>query len=466
MISPAFPALLLALPAVLPPLTPFENEDDLEPRPGAPGVGDSYFPDHGNGGHDVQHYDLLLDVDMETDVLTGVATIRTKATHALSRFNLDLHAMEITEIAVDGAPATFEREHMEVIITPAKPIAKDAEFEVVVNYQGKPELAPDESHPRGVGWRRNPSGVYVMSQVAGAASWFPCNNHPLDKASLSTTVRVKAPYVAAANGLLLEEKEEDGLRTYSFHAKDPMAPYLATVAVGEFEVLIEEGPNDMPIRTYYPSEVSVRELKAFSRQAEIVEFFELCYGPYPFDCIGAIIAAEPMGGALETQTIPVYGRGMPESVVAHEIAHQWFGDSVSVVDWRDLWLNEGFATFSATLWEEYDQGPDAAARSMKNNYRFLRGQKVGPSVDPGVRRLFGPEVYQRGSYVLWCLRNEIGEDAFFEVVQEWLAMKFHGNGTTDEFMALCEEISGMELDAFFADMLFGEVIPENPEFES
>ena len=199
-------------------------------------------------------------------------------------------------------------------------------------------------------------GVYVLSQCTGASGWFPCNDHPLDKATFSYEITVDKPWVVAANGLLVEELDLGSARTYVWRASDPMATYLATVNIAEFDVILEEGPHGMPLRTYHPTDVTEEELAAFERTPEMLEYFEGLFGPYPFECYGAVISYESIGGALETQTLPVYSRGMSEDVVAHELAHQWFGNHVSPATWQDIWLNEGFATYAEDLWLEFGRG--------------------------------------------------------------------------------------------------------------
>ena len=457
------PALLACLAPVARPGVPEEKA-----APGAAGIGDTYYATLGAGGYDARHYALELDVDMEAEHVRAKTTLRAVAEHSLASFHLDLVGLEVSGVRVDDAPAEFRREGRELIVTPATPVPAGAEFTVEVAYHGRPDVAPDPSHPQrpGVGWRFMESGSYVLSECVGAASWFPCNDHPLDKATFSFQVTVDEPWVVAANGILEEELDLGERRRFLWRSKYPMAPYLATVNIARFEVRVEEGPGGMPLRTYYPKDMTPFELKQFERQGEMVEFFELCFGPYPFESVGAIIADEMLGGALETQTMPVYGRGLPEAVVAHEIAHQWFGDSVSVENWEDMWLNEGFATYGSWLWEEYARGMEAYERMARMAYRMCRGSEVGPPADPGLAELFGPRTYVRGAWTLHCLRLEVEDELFFEILQEWTERYRHGNASTADFIALAEEVSGRELDELFDALLFAPVVPEDPLFEN
>lgn len=462
---------LLGLIAILGPfLAPAWGDDPVDPdipRPGAVGIGDPDFPELGAGGIDVLHYDLTLDVlSLYTGHVDAMARLDVKALHALTSFNLDFVGLEVLRVDVNGEEADFERDGRELDITPAETLANGEEFTVEIIYSGVPAPAPDPTHPgRGVGWKLTGSGVYVTSECMGAASWFPCNDHPRDKASFTMTVTVPKPYVVAANGILVDETDDGEYRTYSWETASQMATYLATVNIAEFDVKVEEGPHGMPMRTYFPKDFTEQEMKSFERQGEIVEFFEECFGPYPFASVGAIISYESLGGALETQTAPVYSRGMPEMVVAHELAHQWFGDHVSTRDWKHMWLNEGYATYAAHLWTEHALGYEAFEREMQNEYHLVHGARIGPPAFPPVEQLFSPRVYQRGSWTLHRLRLEVGDEAFFDIAQQWLVNNGNGTGVTEDFTALAEEISGQDLGAFFDAELYGEVTPVFPPYE-
>lgn len=444
-------------------------------------IGDPYFPGLGNGGYDVEHYDLELDLDMASDELEARATLRARALEALSGFSLDLYGLEVESVLVDGAAARFERpapsgekdkkgnppKTSELLVWPAKTLAAGGAFEVEVRYSGTPATRPDPSVPflPGVGWDRKESGVYVVSECIGASSWFPCNDHPRDKASYSFRVTVAKPYTAAANGVLEEVLDQGATRTFVFEARAPMASYLATLNVAEFGVIEEQGPRGIPLRTYHPTDASAEELADFRRQGEVLAFLETKFGPYPFDSVGAVLAYENIGGALECQTLPVYGRGCNLQVIVHELAHQWFGDAVSPDLWRDMWLNEGFASYSEWLWEEHVGGPEAYARTARRAYARLRQGKTGSPYDPGVSRVFSGRVYTRGALVLYGLRAEVGDEAFFRILQGWVEAHGGGNGSTQGFVAHAGQSAGRDLTAFFDAWLFAEVTPEIPAFE-
>ncbi len=436
------------------------------PVAGAAGVGDAYYPELGNGGYDVQHYDLELDVEMASKWLEAKATLRITALQDLSSFNLDLYALDVESVEVNGNEADFEHEDHELTVTPEKHLASGGSFTVEVRYGGIPEVVPEPALAilPGVGWIHAESGVYVLSECTGAASWFPCNDHPSDKATFSFEVTVDKPFIVAANGILTKEDDHGKQRTYHFDAADPMATYLATVNIAEFAITQLDGPDGLAMPLYHPKDATARELKAFARQGEMIEYFSELFGPYPFEACGGVISYESLPGALETQTLPVYGRGMPEPVVAHEVAHQWFGNCVSPGRWQDMWLNEGFASYAEWLWLEKLEGREALELRAQDTYTMLRRRKVGSTAEPGVTNLFGANVYVRGPFVLHCLRREIGDESFFELLRRWTELFHDASATTDDFLTLADKVGGVGTATFFEPFLYNAVVPEVEEY--
>jgi aminopeptidase N len=469
--APRTSALLLALLAA----GGARAAQDAAVPTGATGIGDPYFPELGNGGYDVEHYALVLDVEMDADELQAEATIRAQATQDLARFSLDLYGLEVASVTVDGAEARFERPAVppgedgkpalptELVIWPAQALASGATFETRVKYSGSPGPRPDPSVPfmPGVGWLRAESGVYVVSECIGASSWYPCNDHPRDKATYSFRVTVDPPWIAAANGILREVVESDDERTYVFEMADPMASYLATLNVAEFGVLALEGPRGIPMTTYHPKDATEEELAPFKRQREVFEFLESRFGPYPFQAAGAVLSYESLGGALECQTLPVYSRGSGLGTIVHEIAHQWFGNSVSLTVWPDIWLNEGFATYAEWIYSER-HGGQTAQQSFDEVYAEPATDSIWtrpPGNVGGPQFLFSGTVYARGAATLQALRVKIGDKAFFRLLRDWYAKNRDGNVTTADFVKLAEKRGGTQLDAFFDTWLYQPTKP-------
>jgi aminopeptidase N len=444
---------------------------------GARELGDPYTPGLGNGGYDVEHYDLGLDLDMAAEELVADVSVRARALQDLASFSLDLYGLAVSAVALDGQEVRFERARApgapedappsELVVHPAQPIPAGTAFTARIRYSGRPDGRPDPSVPflpRGVGWSWTDSGVYVVSECIGASSWFPCNDHPRDKATYTFRVTVEEPYTAAANGLLAEAREEGGRRTFLFEARDPMASYLATLNVAEFDVLEAAGPRGIPMRIYHPSDATEEELAPFRSQGEVLAFLETLFGPYPFEAAGGVLAYERIGGALECQTLPVYGRDAGGALV-HELAHQWFGDCVSPDLWRDMWLNEGFASYAEWLWEEHLGGEEAYLRRARRAYAAVRRGKLGSPFDPGVGRVFSGRVYTRGALVLHGLRAEVGAETLMAILRGWVERHHDGNGSTAGFVQHASAVAGRDLGPFFEAWLFAPETPLVPAWE-
>jgi aminopeptidase N len=453
--------------------------DDGGGRPGAPGIGDPYYPLDGNGGYDVAHYDLDVTYDPDTDVLTGVATVHAVATQRLSAFNLDFEGMHVRSITVDGAEADWNRDAGELTVTPKDSLAKRAEFTTVVRYDGVPETIEDDL---GIsGFMHTDDGAVVAGQPDVAATWFPSNDHPRDAASVSVSATVPKGLEAISNGVLEGTRTADGWSTWSWHAAEPMATYLVTLAIGEFDVREYEAGGiqywdaldpdlftlDLDPETEGPSAGEVAE-GSLARQPEVNDFLAGFFGPYPFASSGGIVDDfEELQFALETQTRPVYAAAFftdsisGDLVVVHELAHQWTGDLLRLDLWQHIWLNEGFATYAEWLWLEREGlatpqeiFDDVAANAPPEFWETTIG-------DPGpdVGALFDIAVYYRGAMTLQALRQTVGDDVFFGILEEWVASQAGNTVTTDEFVRLAEKMSGMQLDDLFQTWLF---TPEKP----
>ncbi len=462
-------------PAVESPATPaptVEAGQEADPTAapegvGADGQGDPYFPLMGNGGFDALHYTLDLDVDMDTNVLLGEMTLQAQATQPLARFDLDFAGMEVQSVTVDGAPAEFARDGAELQITPAEPLDAGQDFAVTVTYGGTPGAGLPRNVPEySVGWQYYENGVFVAGEPGGAAGWYPVNEHPLDKATYTIRITVEQPWEVAANGVLVDTVEEGGAVTYTWEASDPAAPYLVTVAIGDFDVQTAATSSGVPIRNYFAVGTPQSAIRSFDRLPEMLDYFETVFGPYPFEVAGAVVHDLPLNFALETQTLVLFGSDfVDEGVIAHEMSHQWFGDSVSLKGWQHIWLNEGFATYASNLWLEHLEGEAAAQEQMADYYETVAQGGFRPIAigDPGPNSLFSGQVYVRGALTLYALRQRVGDEAFFGTLQGYTDRYYHANASTDDFIAVAEEVSGQQLDEFFQDWLYEEAVPDIPE---
>ena len=444
------------------------SETTLPFTSGAAGIGDSFYPGLGNGGYDVEHYsiDLVYHTDgtIEADV-----DIDAIATQNLSGFNLDFVGWEIEQLTVDGDIASHQRDGDELVIQ--HDIPSGNHFEIEISYHGTPEPMQSAALPPGfpgIGWLAGPSGEQlVVAEPDAAHSWFPANDHPIDKATYSFAVTVPTGFVAAANGELTEVVEGEGTSTYHWSMDVPMASYLATVVIDDGWRIVEDAISTeeagVLIRNMLPLDLVGDVPAALERTGEMIDVLEEAFGPYPFDRYGiAVVYGFP--GALENQTLSVFGRGTFEGpnferIHVHELAHQWFGNSVSVAQWSDIWLNEGFATFAELLWVEHLYGADAYREEAANRTEAARDGYGRPPGTPPRDDLFNGSVYLRGALVLVALRDEVGDEAFFETLRTYTERYANGNATTENFIAIAEEVSGQDLDGLFATWLYGEELP-------
>jgi len=440
----------------------------LAPGEGAPGAGDPYFPELGNGGYDVTHYDLALQVVPNSNFLAGTAIIDATATQDLSRFDLDLTGLDISGLMVDGETATSTRNGRELQITPSKPIADGDAFKVSVAYAGNPEPRATTAIPIAVGWIATGDATFVINEPEGASTWYPVSDHPSDKATYSFHVNVPDPLVAIANGDATGTTPHDGTTTYDFEAKEPIASYLTQVAVGDFQVSSVAGPNGVTIRNAFATPLAADATADFSRTPEMLQLFNDDFGPYPFDVYGALVVNERTQYALETQTLSLFdasfvdGKVDNDGVVAHELAHQWFGDSVTPALWKDVWLNEGFATYSEWLWSEHLGGPSADAIAHGVHDALAKDAPVLPG-DPGADHLFDEQaVYERPAVMLQAVRKTVGDDAFFTILKTYTSRFAGKNARTQDFVDVANEVSKQDLTSLFDAWLYRAPLPDLP----
>jgi aminopeptidase N len=430
---------------------------------GSPGLGDPFFPLAGNGGYDVGHYALALDYTRAGNRLEGSVTISATATQALDRFDLDLRGFSISRLDVNGRPASFTRNGQELQITPRGRLAAGGAFTVRVDYAGTPSVVTD---PDGSieGWVPTDDGAIVVNEPQGSPAWFPVNDNPRDKATYDFAISVPEGITALANGVLVSSASSNGRTTWRWRETDPMASYLATATNGRFDLEEETGPNGLPIYNAVDSGLNPKRkatAKALLSQApEIVSFFSDLYGAYPFNAAGGIIDPAPdVGYSLETQTKPIYAYVPDEATVVHELSHMWYGDAVTLTEWPDIWIHEGFATFSEWIWTER-RGGETAQEAFDARYADKQFPwSPAPAALEGPSQLFSTPVYDRGGMTLQALRVKVGDDTFFRILRDWFAQNRNGNVTTAEFIALAEAESGQDLDHFFQVWLYR---PEKP----
>ena len=442
------------------------------------GLGDERLPNVGNYGYDVQHYDIDMDIFPRSGEIRCTVDIKiTPTIDKLQHIYLDfLDNYMITQVTSNGVPAKFYVFPSKILIYLPEDLVKGKEFSIRISYNGKPsEFKSKEMPSTTLGFKFEENNAWMFSEPDGAHAWLPSNDHPQDKATFNFRITVPKPLTAIANGEPGIHIHSAASSTFHWQMDYPMATYLATIVVGEYDLLDAEQNDPSPvIRNFLFSDQETSEAigSLFNKVHDMMTFFEDTLGEYPFDSYGHVAVTEP-GLGMETQSMTMistdflYGDLRPygETVLAHEIAHQWFGNSVTPKYWSDIWLNESFATYSEALWAEHSGGDIRFQKSMDRSYtsikawdRNLHDQgKSGSILNPTY--LFSSNVYHKGSWVLHMLRNTIGDQQFANGLKAYIEKYTYGNASTEDFIKIIESVAEVDLDKFFDYWLTLEGLP-------
>ena len=426
----------------------------------AAGLGDSFYPYLGNGGYDVLHYEIDLDIDPVANTIQALATITAQATQELSEFNLDLSGLTVEDVEVNGSAAEYSRYNTELVIVSANPLAAGAEFSTEVRYSGTPELISDPGlWVFELGWHNTEGVVFTVNQPSGSMSWFPSNNHPTDKATFEIHLTVPEPLTAASNGILVEETSVDGYTNTTWRMDDPMATYLAAVYVGDFERVETNQPDSPLIRDYVPRTDSDEIVEALRITPQVIRYYEDLLGAYPFEVYGSIVLPFSLGLALENQTLSVHGLDTVNPfTVSHEISHQWIGNSSTLDDWREIWLHEGFATYLSAMYMTEYHGWNLDERMAGWHTQLADGGTAPLEIE--ITEMFSAAVYFRGALTLHALRRFAGDSVFAEILRTHYRQSAHANTNTAAFLEIVTELAGPEATELVESWLAENPIPE------
>jgi len=439
-----------------------------------PVQGDDLVPGHGDLSYGVSHYDLDLTYRHVGNHLSGTATLDLVVHAPTSVLTLDLYALRVSEVRVDGARSSrwqHRRGRVSVRFDGVLPVGH--QLRLVVRYAGTPRMVPG---PDGeVGWEELSDGVLVAAQPYGAPSWFPCNDRPSDKATYRISVRTSSAYVVIANGRLSGRTSRASTTTWVYELSRPMASYLATVQIGRYVTTPVPGlhPDAVPVAIVHPPARRAGVALAFSRQAEMLEAFVSLFGPYPFEGYTVVVTDDRLEIPIEAQTLSTFGSNYlrtdwsAERLIAHELAHQWFGNSVTASRWRDIWLHEGFACYAEWLWSEWrwshgSGGSPAATHAAAHWERLRRLPQNLVLADPTAQTMFDDRVYKRGALFLHAIRGTAGDVPFFAMLRAWATDHADGSVTTEEFIDFAAERLGPRLRPLADVWLYEPGLPDLP----
>lgn len=413
--------------------------------------------------YDVTHYGIELKFDIANRTIAGKCTIKGKSkTNGLKTILLDLYD-NLNVTAVSGHGAGFKHESNILTIELNKNLRKNEAFTVTVEYNGNPTRVGGD----GVTFTSHGSGgplVFTQNEPYFARIWLPCKDVPYDKCNTADiSVTVPDSLTAASNGILKEVvNNRDGTKTFKWHEKHPMATYLIAIAISDYVEFSHRykysNKESMEVRYYVFPEYMERSNPGIDLCVEMIEAFSKVYGQYPFLDEKYAMSQYSWGGAMENQTNS-FMTNFNERTTAHELAHQWWGDMVTCSDWRNIWINEGFATYSEAIWyenkygkERYDQHMQSLMSRTFSGSIYRHDISYAGSVITGI-------VYSKAASVLHMLRNLVGDKTFFNIIKDYRKQYFYGNAGTLDFHEVCEKYYGEDLDWFFTQWIYGEGRP-------
>lgn len=401
---------------------------------------DDYVPGHGDPRYDVLHYELSLDYAPLTNRLDARAKITAVMARSAREVSFDLYRLRAAKVTVSGDKrAKFGQRDHKLNVKFSRELGAGERFAVSISYSGSPRPMPGiDGH---AGWEELADGIIVASQPHGAPSWFPCNDRPDNKATYEFHISAPKDFVVLANGGQGKTRRNAGSVTWNFFQDEPMCTYLASIHIGRFD-LVTQSTSPVPVRMAVPLGHSQKCQVALRDQPLMMKYFSEIYGPYPFESYTAVVTPDVLEIPLEAQSLSIFGvnhmnrRWEAQRLIAHELSHQWFGNSVTLRQWRDIWLHEGFACYSEWLWSEHNGGDPAQAHADRHWARLVELRQDLVLGDPGPELMFDDRVYKRGALALHSLRAELGDDRFFALIRAWCGENQHGSVSSEQFVEL------------------------------
>lgn len=434
-------------------------------RGSGPPVIDPYLPDNGNFGYRVSRYELEIEYRVASNRLSGTATITAVTLASLQSFSLDLaENLSVSKVAVNGRrPAHYTASGGKLRIRLGAPLPSGSAMSIVVRYGGSPR--PIRTVWGEVGFEELTNGALVAGQPNGSPSWFPCDDHPSSKASYRIAISTDSPYYAVAPGELVSRRVRAGQTVWTYDMPDPTSTYLATIQIGAYEMhRLPKTP--VPMKAVIPTRLRSTFTHDFGRQPAMMKLFIKLFGDYPISAgYTVVVTDDDLEIPLEAQGVSIFGanhcdgRRGSERLIAHELAHQWFGNSVTARRWRDIWLHEGFACYAEWLWSEHSGGAKADELARHYHQRLAAAPQDLLLCDPGPRDMFDDRVYKRGALTLHALRGCVGDARFFALLREWTARHRHGTVVTDDFTGLAANYADVPLRPLWEAWLYSPRVP-------
>lgn len=442
------------------------------PSPGAPGLGDPMFPLDGNGGYRVDRYTLDFDWQAPKTPFEATATIKATATQSLSRFNLDFGGNTLHGVKVNGSAAGTSRDGDELTVTPKSPLAKGSSFTAKVTYTADPtQTRHRDDAIEDYGWIPTADGTVVYPQPNGARLIFPANDHPSRRAPITFRITTPKDLTAVANGRLVDRTERPGDRVrWTYDSEQPLSTQLVQMAVGKFKLIDSKGPGGLPLRDVVPDALVEPTAEYRKLTPDHLTWLQEKLGPYPFNRYGLLVGDTDLAVALETQTLSLIPKADllgtkvdAERNMVHELTHQWFGDSVALASWSDLWVSEGHARFYERMYSE-EHGGDSFEAAMKTAYQAHDQWRrdFGAPAEPTEPNLFKRMRYDGSALVLYALREQVGDATFQKIERAWISTYRGKTASTQQYIDLASQVAGEDLEGFLRPWLYGSKTPPMP----